>query len=197
VTKIGSIVASNDHLTYLCRIYGPLEVDLVPTPTDYSLGRFVAIPLPLMADVHLVGMISDSALINPDYGNYGPRLSTQNDLKVFSPDSVNERGVLVTIRLLGATSNAGPSHDIPVWVAAAGSPVTVMEAGAVRAFHEGPDHSFMIGYYPRLLEFRDPVMQRLLLRTLDELALSFSEDEALINLLRGNLAWQANVVPLQ
>lgn len=195
MTEIGSIVASNDHLTYLCRVYGPLEVDLVPTPEDYALGRFVAIPLREMDGVDLVGMISDSALINPDYGDYGPRLSSENDLRVFSPDSVNERGVLVTIRLLGSVSSGRPSHDIPVWIAEAGSPVSVMGAEAVRSFHQGPENELMIAYYPRLVGLRNAVMQKLLLGTLEMLGPSFPEDQPLINLLRGNLAWQANVRP--
>jgi hypothetical protein len=197
VTDIGSIVASNDHLTYLCRIYGPLEVDHRPARSDYSLGRFVAIPLDEMENVSLVGMITDSALINPDYGSYGPRLSSESDLEVFSPDSVNERGVLVTIRLVGSVSHALPSHDIPVWIAEAGSAVAVMDASAVCKFHQNSDGAFIIAYYPRLVALRDAVLQRLLLRTLEMLAPSFPDDKPIIDLLRGNLAWQANVAPFE
>lgn len=194
---IGSIVASSDHLTYFCRIYGPLEVASVPTRADYALGQFVAIPLDDSTDTHLIGMITDSVLINPEYGNYGPRLSSESDLQIFSPDTVNERGVLVTIRLVGSTEGVVASHEIPPWVAGAGSAVSVLEPDRVWAFHRGLAGELMIGYYPRLLGLRDPVIQRVLLTTLERLAASFPEEAALIRVLGTNLAWQANVGPFQ
>ncbi len=197
MTDIGTIVASNDHLTYLCRVYGPLEVAKPPQRTDYALGMFVAIPLDSSGEVQLVGLITDSVLINPDYGNFAPRLSSQPDLEVFSPDAINERGILLTVRLLGTLSGIQASHDIPVWVADVGTSVSSMELENVWAFHRTADGGFMIGYYPRLMALRDQVIQRVLLATLEALAPSFPEDRPLIDLLRGNLAWQADVGPFE
>ena len=110
---IGSIVASYSHVRYLCRIHGWGEVRNMPSPDDYALGRFVLIDRNSEEQFWLVGIIMDSSIVNPDYANYGPRLSSGDELRVFSPDSVSERGMLVSIEVLGWISNGVPHHNVP------------------------------------------------------------------------------------
>ena len=75
---IGKIVTSNAHTDYVCQIYGPGEIDPLPRAPDYAYGTFVAIDLADagQTDAVLVGLIYNTLLVNPDYGNLGPRSST-------------------------------------------------------------------------------------------------------------------------
>ena len=62
----------------------------------------------------MIGVIYNSQLINPEYGNYGPRLSTPSRLNtVFSPDYLNEQGVLISILLLGWGIGNESRQEIP------------------------------------------------------------------------------------
>src|SRR6266487_6456653 len=40
---IGKIVKSYSHINYVCQIYGPLEVEVSPNPSDYAFGHFVRV----------------------------------------------------------------------------------------------------------------------------------------------------------
>src|SRR5947209_7595761 len=107
---IGTIVKSNSHISYLCRVFGRLETGSVPTPEEYAFGRFVAMRPIENGPVQLIGVIRDTILVNPDYGNAGPRLSGDTEIEVFSPDYLSERGVLVEIMILGWNDGATARH---------------------------------------------------------------------------------------
>src|SRR5690349_25000035 len=84
---IGKIVKSDSHINYVCQIYGPREVELEPTPTDYAFGRFVRIAVrseqPEDHDAQVIlalgksseprtyatGVIYDTILLNPAFGS--------------------------------------------------------------------------------------------------------------------------------
>ena len=110
---IGKIIKSNAHTDYVCQVYSPGEVKTPPSPTDYAFGTFVRIPLDTEQG-HLVGVIYDTVLVNPDFGNLGPRLSPAPDLAVFSPDYLAEKVTLVGITAVGMLSLEGaPTHGVP------------------------------------------------------------------------------------
>jgi hypothetical protein len=192
---IGTIVKSNSHVSYLCRIYGRLETEHVPTPEDYAFGRFVSIRPVEEQGVRLIGVVHDTILLNPEYGNLGPRLSTTSDLRVFSPDYLEERGVLVEILVLGWMEGDRPRHTIPPLAAQVGSRVEVLEHEMVVAFHRDESGRFLMGYYPQIMVRNDPIIASLLLATLEQLAPSFPEHAGVIRVLRTNLAWKAKVLP--
>lgn len=192
---IGTIVRSNSHISYLCRVYGALETDNVPQPSDYAFGTFVIMePVP-GSDLRLVGVISDTILINPDYGNLGPRLSTDDDLAVLSPDYLNEKGVLVDVLVLGSVRDGHARHDVPALAAQVGTRVETMDLDLVCAFHSGPRGTFLAGYLPQLLQHNDPMMAGLLLTLLDRLDPHFPQSRKVIGVLKNNLSWKARVVP--
>ncbi|HEX6507600.1 MAG TPA: hypothetical protein VF221_08215, partial [Chloroflexota bacterium] len=110
---IGTIVKSNSHISYLCRVYGRLETDRVPQPLNYAFGTFVSLAPVENSPIRLVGVVRDTLLLNPDYGNFGPRLSSDADLAVFSPDYLNEKGVLVDVLVLGWTESGRAHHTVP------------------------------------------------------------------------------------
>jgi hypothetical protein len=98
---IGKLVGSNSHTDYVCQAYGPGEVEAPSSPADHAFGTSVRIPLG-GGRGRLVGLIYDTVLLNPDFGNLGPRLSPAPDLAVFSPDYLAEKVTLVGITAIGA-----------------------------------------------------------------------------------------------
>ncbi len=96
---LGKVVGASSHVDYLVRIYGKRDGDVVPVPEDFSFGNFVALG-PISGRV-IVGVISNSMLIDPEYSRYGLRLSAENELAVFAPDYLEERAVMVCVSGLG------------------------------------------------------------------------------------------------
>jgi hypothetical protein len=93
---IGKIVKSNSHVDYVCQVFGPGEVDVVPAPTEYTFGTFVAVDLDEGAG-SLVGIIYNTLLTNPEYGSFGPRLSPRSEVEIFSPDYLAETATLLGV----------------------------------------------------------------------------------------------------
>ena len=116
---IGKIVKSDSHISYVCQIYGPREVEVEPGPADYAFGRFVRvavrsvqnddpassldIALGISQDpaTYAVGVIYDTILLNPAFGSLGPRLSNETQVELFSPDYIAEKAVLIYVMILG------------------------------------------------------------------------------------------------
>jgi hypothetical protein len=192
---IGTIVKSQSHVSYLCRVYGPLEVKQVPDPRQFSFGTFVSLAPLDDSPLKLVGVIRDTVLINPDYGNLGPRISTAGELAVFSPDYLNEKGVLVDVLILGWTEDGVARHDVPALSAQIGSAVETISDTEVYAFHRAEQGRFLMGYLPQLLARNDPMAAGLLLSILERLEPAFPEQRRVIGVLKNNLAWKARVVP--
>ena len=159
---IGSIVKSDSHITYVCRVYGPREVTTEPGPGDYAFGRFVRVVVRSSAanddqsrlsqfnnqhepTTYAVGVIYDTILSNPAYGSLGPRLSNETQVELFSPDYIAEKATLVYLMILGMMEQrvtpAGEleilstMHGIPLLSLALGSDVETMSDEEVRAFH--------------------------------------------------------------
>jgi hypothetical protein len=192
---IGTIVKSNSHISYLCRVYGKLETDIVPLPAHHAFGTFVTLKPVEDADVLLVGVVRDTILLNPDYGNLGPRLSSERELAVFSPDYLNETGVLVDVLILGWLESSRAHHTVPALAAQVGTRVETMDEVEVQDFHRDSQGNFLIGYLPQLMMRNDPMIASLLLAILDRLEPAFPEQQRVIGVLKNNLAWKARVVP--
>ena len=110
---IGKIVKSYSHINYVCQVYGPREVEQVPAPADYAFGRFVRIAVRSEQNgdhdaqiisafgkssepqTYAVGVIYDTILVNPEFGSLGPRLSTETQVELFSPDYISETAMLI------------------------------------------------------------------------------------------------------
>jgi hypothetical protein len=160
---IGKIVKSDSHINYVCQIYGPREVELEPTPTDYAFGRFVRIAVrseqPEDHDAQVIlalgksseprtyatGVIYDTILLNPAFGSLGPRLSNETQVELFSPDYISEKAVLIYVMVLGMmeqrpiTSSQleilSVMHGVPLLSLELGSEIETMTDEEVRAFH--------------------------------------------------------------
>ncbi len=206
---IGKIVKSNTHVDYVCQVYGQGEVDSgAPSPEDYAFGTFVRLglgPVATQAQVppgerpsssYLVGLIYSTILMNPEFGNLGPRLSPPADLEVFSPDYLREQATLVGIVTVGQVTPNRTLQGVPRLATAVGAEVTTMSAEDVRTFHAlPPGDRLSLAYAPLLLAQGDPLIPHLLLNVVGRLADLFPDQARQLAVLRGNLAWKTAVMP--
>ena len=160
---IGKIVKSDSHISYVCQIYGPREVEVEPGPADYAFGRFVrvavrsgqndeagssldiALGISQEPVTYAVGVIYDTILLNPAFGSLGPRLSNETQVELFSPDYIAEKAVLIYVMILGMMemrrAPGGTSeflaimHGVPLLSLELGSEIETMTDEEVRAFH--------------------------------------------------------------
>jgi len=191
---VGKIVSSNSHIEYVCQIYNRGEVDSVPQPRDYALGTFVAIEC-AEGDC-LVGIVCNTMLMNPEYGNLGPRLSPREELSVFSPDYLEEHATLVTIVTVGTVEAAGASRqDIPEVAPEIDAPVRRLSRDEVIAFHKS-DEGVRMAYVPLLAAMGTPITSRLLGQIVERMIAFFPQDTERLRVLGDNLAWKERVLPL-
>ncbi|MBK8316712.1 MAG: hypothetical protein IPL01_22945 [Acidobacteria bacterium] len=189
---IAKIIKSNSHVEYSARVLDSLETPQPPRTGDYRFGQFVRVNLD---DRRVVGVIYNSQLINPEYGNYGPRLSTPRDLNnVFSPDYLNEQGVLIGILLLGWQDPDASSQGVPREVLPINSEVETMADHEIRSFHHGADGSIQVHYYSHVTTHAGAFAFQLLSAIVDQLdGMATHRDRARLNVLRKTLSWQQTI----
>jgi len=154
-----------------------------------------------------VGLIYDTILINPTFGNLGPRLSNDTQVELFSPDYLSERAVLVSILLLGTMilgSDGGArqvSHGVPPVALDLGAEVSPLDDTYVRAFHYFPDGGapgglrpyLHMGYLSHALALDHALLPVAMLRTIERLERLFPENSPLLSIVKRNFAWRMKV----
>ncbi len=191
---IGKIISSSSHVDYLCQVYGPGEAERVPEPHDYGFGTLVAVEL---ADGgYLVGAIYNTTLMNPEFGNLGPRLSPREELAVFSPDYLAEKATLVNVVILGAVERGGAVHQgVPVVAASTDARVRRLEREEIIAFHQTED-GLRLAYLPMLATMTHPLAPHLMAQLIATLSELFPQEAQRLAILAGNLAWKSRVEPV-
>jgi hypothetical protein len=187
--KIARIVSSNSHVDYVARVIDSLDAAQPPTADDFGFAQFVGLP---NDDAEVIGVIYDSILVNPDYSNFGPRLSPKPELGSFSPDYLNEQGVLIGILLLGSTDRSGKIlHGVPRRVVPAGQDVYKIEAGDVKRFHADENDCLQIHYYSQIVAHARAFAVPLLESIIEQLTLDCSaQDRQRLGVLKQSLLWQ-------
>ncbi len=152
--RIARIVKSNSHVDYVGRVVDKMDAVEPPAAEDYGFAQFVSLPSEGAGEA--VGVVYDTLLANPDYGTFGPRLSSHAELSVLSPDYLNEQGVLVGILLLGwreasGGNRAASRHGVPRRVIPVGQDVFKMEAGDVLDFHRAEGGAVQMHYYSQVI----------------------------------------------
>lgn len=188
--KIAKIIGSNSHIDYIGRIIDALDVDDPPSTEDYGFAQFVALPVSEREEI--VGIIYNSQLINPDYGQFGPRLSPPADLSLLSPDYLNERGVLIGILIVGwrrsgESSQAGvPRRVIPV-----GQDVHRMTDDKVQRFHKDAQDHLHLHYYSQVIAHAGAFAVPLIEAVIAQLEPSCTQEERQrLCVLKKSLVWQ-------
>lgn len=191
---IAKIVKSNSHVDYAARILDPFETGEAPNAEDYGFAQFVKVAVGV-GEAVIFGVIYNSQLINPEFGNYGPRLSTPPELNsVFSPDYLNEQGVMIGVLLLGWRDERGIHQGVPRSVMPINSQVETMSADEVRQFHRGKNGAVQLGYYSHVTTHAGDFAFQLLTGITDQLEELLGESErAGLNVLRRTLSWQQTV----
>ncbi len=225
---IGKIVKSFSHINYVCQIYGPLEIEVLPDIAEYAFGRFVRVAIPSRcSDIsrhrqerdqsrdeasfcYIVGVIYDTQLLNPSFGSLGPRLSTETQVELFSPDYLSEQAVLVHLVMLGVMeqhrSTSGSLelhivHGIPSFPLELNSSVETMTDEDVHRFHLFHDqentenqHEYLhMGYLPHLIAYQNSLIPLAILRIIDQLEHLFPQHRSLLSILKRNFAWRLKV----
>ena len=154
MTRIAKIVKSNSHVDYVARVIDELDADAPPAPEEYGFAQFVR--LPVTEGEEVVGVVYDTQLANPDYGSFGPRLSSHADLKVLSPDFLHEQGVLLGVLLLGWRARVGGGgwvahHGVPRRVVPVGQEVFSLPDEEVFEFHKGAGGAVQLHYFSQAL----------------------------------------------
>ena len=188
--KIAKIVSSNSHIDYVARVIDQLDVAEPPTAEDFGFAQFVKISLE--EETEIVGVIYDTVLVNPEYANFGPRLSPKADLKNFSPDYLNEQGFLIGILLLGSIDKAKKiTHGVPRRAVPAGQDVYKIEASEMKRFHADANDCLQIHYYSQIVAHAGLFAAPLLEAIIEELSLDCSDsDKQRLGVLKQTLAWQ-------
>lgn len=193
MSRIAKIVASNSHVDYVARVVDELDAEEPPAPEDYGFAQFVRVPV--AEEQEVVGVVYDSQLSNPDYGSFGPRLSSPTELRVLSPDVLNERGVLLGILLLGWREREGSKwvgrQAVPRRVVPVGQDVFSLSDEDVAVFHRGEDGSVRLHYFSQAIAHAGAFAAPLVESVIEQLepACSAAERQRLC-VLKKSLVWQ-------
>jgi hypothetical protein len=190
---IAKIVKSNSHIDYVARVIDTLDTATPPGPEDYGFGQFVI--LPVSETQSMIGVIYNSLLVNPEYSNFGPRLSPAPELRSFSPDYLNEQGQLVGILLVGMRENGKKTlHGVPRRVVRPDQEVRKMPPDQVVEFHTDERGSLQIHYYSQIITHAGPFAVPLIESIVEQLSENAAEDDRnRLNVLKKALAWQRTV----
>ena len=191
MTRIAKIVKSNSHVDYIGRVIDRLDADAPPEVEDYGFAQFVS--LPVAEDFEVVGVIYDTQLVNPEYGQFGPRLSPAAELAILSPDYLNEQGVLVGILLLGWRAGGGRVRmSVPRRVIPVGQDVYRMDEARVGEFHRvGSEGRVGLHYYSQIVAHAGAFAVPLVEAILEQLeTICTPEERQRFCVLKRSLAWQ-------
>jgi hypothetical protein len=185
---------------YVARVIDELDADAPPSPEEYGFAQFVRLPVSEGEDV--VGVVYDTQLANPDYGSFGPRLSSHADLKVLSPDFLHEQGVLLGILLLGwrvrGAEGWAAHHGVPRRVVPVGQEVFRLDDAEVFGFHRGAGGAVQIHYFSQALAhagaFAVPLVESVIAQL--EPACEPAERQRLC-VLKKSLVWQRTLGQLR
>ena len=187
--NIAKIVSSNSHIDYVARVIDSLDSESPPSAADHCFGQFVRMA---GSPDDVVGIIYDSRLVNPEYGSFGPRLSPRPALGNFSPDYINEQGILIGILLLGTIDSSGKvNHGVPRQIVPPGGDVTKLDTDFVRRFHSDGDGQLHLHYYSQVVAHAGQFAIPLLDSIIDQLCAGCTEDEvSRLHVLKQSLVWQ-------
>ena len=192
--RIGKVVKSNSHCDYLVQVDELTDFLDAPRSEDYGFGTFVKLE---DGKKHwAVALVYNSQLINPNFNNLGPRLTSEPD-PVFAPDLIVEtRTVLGTVLIGSLDSDLDGVYGvqgIPLVVVPVDTPVVKMTPTEIHAFHRNGEGRSQFTYYSHLLQAGGIFARQLAYQVLQELVQSnlFSgpEERALL-VLSKDLAWR-------
>jgi hypothetical protein len=186
--KIAKIVSSNSHIAYVARVLDVRDGGGDPPADEYGFGRFVSIDDGVE---RIVGVISDSRLVNPEYLSPSTRLGQASVLGELRRDLVEDKRTLIAILLLGSVTDGVPVHSIPLRVLPSGSGVESISSDDAAAFHRDAEGGVRMGYFPSLMSHSGPLSTTLARTMIDSLKPYFSETEQRkLDVMAESLSWK-------
>jgi hypothetical protein len=188
--KIAKIIGSNSHVDYVGRVVDVLDADEPPGAEDYGFAQFVSLPLAEGQDV--VAVIYNTELLNPEYGQLGPRLSPPVELSVLSPDILHEQGVLIHLLLLGWRAGGRAQQGVPRRVIPVGQEVHGLPAEEVQAFHrDASSERVQLHYYSQVVAHAGAFAVALIEAVIAQLEPGCApEERQRLCVLKKSLVWQ-------
>jgi hypothetical protein len=188
--NIGKIIKSDSHLNYKCRIYGRRETASDVSEKDYHFGQFVKIKI--FDNKYVIGLIFNSQLFNPEYGNFGPRLtnpSVQNFVTI--PDFIDETAIITDIHMIGWFDQNENFQDVPPWVIPLNSEVCIMTDEEIKTFHYDSEKKFCLKYYNEILAHTGNFASPLLVCIINKLINILDHTEKpKLKLIQQHILWQ-------
>ena len=192
--RIGKVVKSSSHCDYLVQVDEKTDFLDAPEPDDYRFGRFVK--LEESNGRQTIALIYNSQLINPNFNNLGPRLTSEPD-PIFAPDLIVETRTVLGAILIGSLDNDMDGYygiqGIPRLVVPVETPVIRMTDAEIHSFHRDENGRSQFVYYSHLLQAGGQFAKQLTYQVLRELIDSklFSEvEERALNVLSKDLSWR-------
>lgn len=193
--RLGKVVKSNSHCDYIVQVDDSTEFTDAPSAQDYGFGTFVK--LEEQNGTHwAIGLVYNSQLLNPNFNNLGPRLTSEPD-PVFAPDLITETRTLLWTVLVGSLEkNNGTVYGIqgiPRVVVPVDTPVIKLDPLEIHSFHRDAQGRSQFTYYSHLLQAGGTFAQQLTRQVLTELIESklFTESETrALTVLSKDLAWR-------
>jgi hypothetical protein len=196
--ELGKIVGSKSHIDYVCEIYNDGVRESPPDPTDYEFGQFVYIEKEIQdRSCHLIGVIYDTQIVDPDQGRTGPRLSQPEEQNIFQPSYVDEKQVLAGIALLGyVTAENGEieetDHSIPRWTLEVDDVVAKLPEEDMVKFH-GVGGEVKLEYYQRMVDVAEGFAEDILSQILERLKQEKPGEADALDVIQRNLEWQTKM----
>lgn len=192
--RVGKVVKSNSHCDYLVQVDELTDYMDAPRSEDYGFGTFVKLE---DGKKHwAVALVYNSQLINPNFNNLGPRLTSEPD-PIFAPDLIAETRTVLSTVLIGSMDSDMDgffgNQGIPRVVVPVDTPVVKMTDTEIHAFHRNEDGRSQFTYYSHLLQAGGIFAKQLTYQVLQELIQSklFSEpEERALQVLAKDLAWR-------
>jgi hypothetical protein len=140
--------------------------------------------------------VYNSQLINPNFNNLGPRLTSEPD-PIFAPDLIVETRTVLGTVLIGKLDSDLDSvygiQGIPSVVVPVDTPVVKMTPQEIHSFHRNEEGRSQFTYYSHLLQAGGTFAKQLIYQVLQELIASgrFSDpEERALQVLAKDLAWR-------
>jgi hypothetical protein len=196
--RLGKVVKSNSHCDYIVQLDDRFDVEKPPHADDFGFGSFVK--LEEQNGRHwAVGLIYNSQLINPQFLNNGPRLSSEPD-PLFTPDQLEETRTVLGTVLIGTLTGDGDRvygvHGIPRVVVPVNTPVSCMTQSEIHQFHRNQRQGPQFCYYSHLLHsggmFAADLTQQVLTSLIDS-GFFTGNDQRALEILCKELSWKTTM----
>lgn len=227
--QLGKVVKSGSHCDYLVQVNDRFDVNEPPPPDRYGFGSFVRLDPPELGShsrfvrsqpCHptAVGVVYNSQLINPQFSNTGPRLSSDAD-PLFTPDLIEETRTLLSVVLIGELIPGEADHltqppipqplETPAYYGRQGitraivpinAIVSILGEPEIRQFHSDRSGKPQFRYHSLLLRyggnFANHLTEQILQELVDLQVFENAEQRALTTLCR-EMSWRNTLSSLQ